>query len=92
VKKTVHLQLSNKASDNLNRLSKKLGISCDEFATLCFEYVDIKHHGITEAARKITDKKKNESQDNRNLSQHLQQLSTEQIELLLNKAAQKKKN
>jgi len=92
VKKTVHLQLSNKASDNLNQLSKKLGISCDEFATLCFEYVDIKHRGITDAARKITDKKKNESRGNRNLSQHLQQLSAEQIELLLNKAAQKKKN
>lgn len=92
MKKTVHLQLSNKASDNLNRLSKKLGVSCDEFATLCFEYVDITHRGITDAARKIADKKINKSQDSKNLSHHLQQLSAEQIELLLNKAAQKNKN
>jgi hypothetical protein len=92
VKKSIQLQLSNKAFDNLKKLSKQLGISCDEFATLCFEYVDIKHRGIADAAKKITDKNKKEALDKKDLSQHLQQLSAEQIELLLNKAAQKKKN
>lgn len=92
MKKTVHLQLSKKASDNLNQLSRQLGISGDEFATLCFEYVDIKHRGIIDAAKKIRDKKKAESVDKKNLSQHLNRLSSDQIELLLDKAAQKKKN
>ncbi|MCU7938869.1 MAG: hypothetical protein KZQ64_00375 [gamma proteobacterium symbiont of Bathyaustriella thionipta] len=92
MKKFIQLQISNKAYDNLKKMSKELGIHSNDFASLCFEYVDIKHRGITEAARKIRDLKNKESFDKKNLSQHLKQLSAEQIELLLNKAAQKKKN
>ena len=92
MKKSIQLQLSNKAFDNLKKLSKQLGISCDEFATLCFEYVDIKHQKMIEAAEKIKNIKKSEFLDKKNLSQHLNQLSADQIELLLNKASQKKKN
>lgn len=92
MKKQVSLHLSKKASDKLTQLSNQLGISCDEFATLCFEYVDVKHQGIVAAAEKIREKKSKATANKKNLSQHLKQLSTEQVELLLSKAAQKKKN
>lgn len=92
MKKSIQLKISAKALDNLKKMSKELAISPDDFASLCFEYVDNKHHGIVEAARKIKEIRKKESQTKKNLSQHLNQLSADQIELLLNKAAQKKKN
>lgn len=92
MKKQVNLQLSNKASEQLIRLSKQLGISCDEFATLCFEYIDVKHQGIITAAEKIRQKKSKAAINKKNLSQHLKQLSAEQVALLLSKAAQQKKN
>ena len=92
MKKSVYLQLSDKASDNLIQLSKKLGVSHDEFATLCFEHVDIKQREIIDAAKKIRDLRNSESCHEKNLSQYLQQLSAEQIKLLLNEAAKKKKN
>ncbi|MCW8931460.1 MAG: hypothetical protein OQL19_14625 [Gammaproteobacteria bacterium] len=90
--KNTQLNLSEKAVVNLATLSQELGISRDDFATLCFEYVDIKHQGIVNAARKIRDKKSKKTINKKNLSQHLKQLSAEQVELLLNKAAQKKKS
>ncbi len=90
--KKVSLHLSDRAFEKLTQFSQELGLSRDEFATLCFEYVDIKHRGIVTAARKLKQRKSNSTVNKKNLSKHLEQLSTEQIELLLKKAAQKKKN
>jgi len=92
VKKSVQLQLSARAAANLQQLSRQLGISCDEFATLCFEYVDINHQGIVNAAQALRTKSAPLAPENKNLSQHLQKLSAQQIALLLAKAAQKQKN
>lgn len=90
MKKTTSLYLSDKALKNLTSMSRKLGLSRDEFASLCLEYVDGKHQGIVAAAKKVRQKK--EAVNKKNLSQHLQQLTAEQVELLLTKAAEKKKN
>ncbi len=92
VKKQVNLQLSKKASARLVQLSKQLGLSCDEFASLCFEYVDIKHQGIVHAANKLRAQKEQSAIHKKDLSKHLKQLSASQIELLLMKATQKKKS
>lgn len=90
--KKVSLHLSDRAFEQLTQFSQELGLSRDEFATLCFEYVDTKHRGILTAARKLKQRKSNSTVNKKNLSKHLEQLSTEQIQLLLKKAAQKKKN
>jgi DNA-binding MarR family transcriptional regulator len=92
VKKQVNLQLSGKASARVAKLSKQLGLSCDDFASLCFEYVDIKHQGIVCAANKLREQKAQSAIHKKDLSKHLKQLSASQIELLLMKATQKKKN
>lgn len=92
MKKQVSLNLSNKAFDKLSILSKRLGLTRDEFASLCFEYVDAKHQGIVIAAAKMRERKKKPVINKKDLSQHLNELSAEQVELLLNKAAQKKKS
>ena len=92
MKKTIRLNLSETASEKLTKLSQQLGISRDEFATICFEFVDIKSKGIAAAAGKIKERKVKEVFDKKDLSQHLNQLSVVQVELLLNKAAQRKKN
>jgi len=42
----VTLSLSDKASENLIKWSKTLGLTQNEFASLCFETVNIKHQGI----------------------------------------------
>lgn len=90
--KKVSLQLSDQAFEKLTQFSKQLALSADEFATICFEYVDIKHQGIKTAADKIKRRKKPPAIDKQNLERHLKQLTAEQIDLLLTKAAQKKKN
>jgi len=90
--KEITLLLSDKAAENLKNLSKTLNISHNEFASLCFEYVDIKHQGISAAAAKIKQKKDSPKVAKKDLSKHLKKLSAEQIELLLRKAAQKNKN
>lgn len=90
--KQVNLSLSEKASERLTKLSRQLGISHDEFATICFEYVDMKHQGIIAEAEKIRLSRSKPKLNKKNLSKHLNQLSAEQVELLLNKAAQKKKS
>ncbi len=92
MKTQVTLKLSKHAFDKLTRLSKQLDLSCDEFATLCFEYVDVKHQGIVAAAKKINAEKNKVKVNKKNLSQHLNQLSAEQVELLLSKAAKKIKS
>ena len=89
--KKVSLQLSDKAFAKLTQLSKRLGLSADEFATICLEYVDIKHQGIKTAANTLK-QKKTSAINKQNLEQHLKQLSAEQIALLLSKAAKKSKN
>jgi len=78
----------------LNQLSRQLGISRNEFATICFEYVDAQHPGIQRAAQLIKDKKlKNNTKkvDKKDLSKHLNKLSPDQVALLLSKAKQKNK-
>jgi len=90
--KKVNLQLTDKAFEKLTQYSKQLTLSADEFASLCFEYIDIKHQGITAAANQLKQRKKPPTINKQNLEHHLKQLSSEQIELLLTKAAQKKKN
>ena len=90
--KKVSLQLSDKAFKKLNQFSERLGISPDEFASLCFEYVDVKHQGIKAAAKKMKQANFRSSINKDNLNQHLKDLSSEQIELLLAKAALKKKS
>ncbi len=92
MKTQVTLNLSKHAFDKLTRLSEQLDLSCDEFATLCFEYVDVKHQGIVTAARKINAEKNKVKVNKKNLSQHLNQLSAEQVELLISKAAKKIKS
>ncbi len=92
MKTQVTLNLSQKAFDALTRKAKQLGVTCDEFATLCFEYVDIRHQGIAAAAGKIKAEKSKLNVNKKNLSQHLSQLSSEQVELLISKAAQKIKS
>jgi len=88
----VTLSLSDKASENLIKWSKTLGLTQNEFASLCFETVNIKHQGIVLAAKKIKEEKKSRNIRKQDLSQHLQQLSAKQIEVLLQKAANKRKN
>lgn len=88
----MNLQLSDIASEKLSQLSQQLELSPDEFASLCFEYVDIKHRGIQAAADKLKQSKEKTIVNKTNLDQHLQQLSPEQVELLLMKAAQKRKS
>lgn len=89
--KKVSLELSDKAYKKLLQSSKQLELTVDEFATICFEYVEAKHKGIKAAADRLKQRSK-PAVNKQNLDQHLQQLSDEQIELLLTKAAQKKKN
>jgi hypothetical protein len=88
--KKITLKLSDKASDNLETLSKALNITVDEFASVCFEYVDIKHQGIVAAVQRLIQSKQPEI-NKENLNEHLKKLSADQIELLLQKAAQKRK-
>ncbi len=90
MKKQTSLYLSDRAVDKLTSLSRELGLSRDDFASLCLEYVDVSHQGIVTAAEKIRVKKERASK--KNLSQHISQLSAEQIELLISKAAEKNKN
>ncbi len=90
----VSLQISDKAYEKLSYCSEQLGLSPDQFATICLEYVDIKHQGIVAAASKYqrVTKTGTPAIDKKSLDQHLQKLSEEQVELLLLKAAQKRKN
>lgn len=90
--KKVSLQLSDKAFEKLMQSSKQLALSADEFATICLEYVDIKHQGIKAAAERIKQRTKPPEINKQNLEKHLKQLTSEQIELLLTRAAQKRKN
>ena len=90
--KKITLELSDRASDKLEGLSRQLELSVDDFASLCFEYVDAGHQGIQAAARKLKQDRMRASINKRNLNEHLQELSSEQIDLLLVKAAQKRKN
>lgn len=90
----VSLQLSDRAYENLSRYSEQLGLSHAQFASACLEYVDIKHKGILAAVRKFQAiaKASPPEVDKKDLEQHLQNLSEEQVELLLLKAAQKRKS
>lgn len=90
--KKISLQLSDKAFARLKQSCQTLSLSADELATICFEYVDVEHPGIQAAARKIKQGKTAPKVNKQNLEQHLKQLSSEQIERLLTRAAQKKNN
>ena len=92
MKKQISLNLSGKAFDRLSKLSKLLGLTRDELASLCLEYVDVKHQGIVAAATKMKRRNKKKRIHKKDLSQHLNELSAEQVELLLSKADKKKKS
>ncbi len=90
----VSLQISDKAYEKLSTCSEQLGLSPNQFASICFEYVDISHKGILAAARKFQaiSSPQKPARDKNDLEKHLQNLSDEQVELLLLKAAQKSKS
>ena len=90
----IDLQISDKAYEKLSSYSEQLGLSPNQFASICFEYVDISHKGILAAARKFQaiSSPQKPARDKNDLEKHLQNLSDEQVELLLLKAAQKRKN
>ncbi len=88
----VSLQISDKAYEKLSSCSEQLGLSPNQFASICFEYVDISHKGILAAARKFQAISRKTVMDKKDLEKHLQNLSDEQVELLLLKAAQKRKS